>query len=323
MEENKVIDVDFKEVNENQNENDTMDEKKSIVEIMKDLQSQIKSVRGMIKQVEMIYNQLKTEFKFDFSQMNKIRIINNDWIKNNFSEVEIIPDDKKFGGIDTITEEQAIEIFGEDSPIIMPTFIDLTHDRIKSCFETWLQLDELSKEYRKITDEYSILVDEAQKQQIEMLKEAASNENDIGKKAILNKAINDYEDGVSLKWLSNKLTDKEIERIKSTANDEKRLKYIVDKAMKKMDSLNIARQFILQLNGFEKTYLDEKYFDNNGYLAIHIIEVIAFSDVYDKNIKLKITVTALMIDKLMRKLITDEEREKILTNIKLFEDQLL
>ena len=121
-----------------------------------------------------------------------------------------------FNGIDCITEEEVVRIFGDDHPIIGVDFEGVTKVRIKDAIEDFFNYLSAMKEFRMIYDAYMKYMEAKEDKDIDTLKVYASNEKDPEKKAKMEEAIADYYYQKNLDFIPKELSDKTIKTLVSS-----------------------------------------------------------------------------------------------------------
>ena len=237
-------------------------------------------------------------------------------------------EDHKFDGLDKITPEEVVEIFGEDHNIIAvhPMTHEITIERIKSiCNDFYSWMSSVS-EYRKVHDAYMELLEEKENDQIDELKKAIEDEEDLEKKNKMQNAIDNYYNKKYLDFLAEPLSDKEIDRLIAAFTNERKIQYLIDRGIERLKQLEISSKFILEISQFEKRFLAEKYHPQNNMLLLYFLERLIYDiDVYNKknDNRTKIVCIVYGLDKIIRKSCNEEVYDRIMQNIVKFEDQFV
>lgn len=303
-----------------------LDENEPLNEIsLKELSSLMHSVKDAVSMAQSTWDASKKEFGLTDTHMKSLYDYN---LKNRVEKSEDVPEGSpeydRFNGLDKITEEEVIEIFGEDSPIIGIEH-QITIDRIKTVINDFFSWMTILREYQNVHEAYIRLIDYEEEKEINKLKEIVEKETDDIKKEKMMKSIDNYYYTRNLDFLSEPLHNKTIERIQSIMKDEAKIEYWLEKGRDKLKQLNISEAFILQISNFEKRFLDQKYHKMNNLFLMFFISFICNTDIHDqRNIERSQCVSmVLMLDKLIKNILTPEIKERVLFNIQNLEDQFL
>lgn len=229
-----------------------------------------------------------------------------------------------FNGLDSITEEEVIRIFGEEHPIIGITH-DVTIDRIKTVngdFFAWLSC---MKEYRQIHDAYLMLMEKEEEKNIEQLRIVAENVEDPEKKAELLSDVDKYYHTKYLDFLADPMDNKDLERLAKAFTNEKQIQYWINRSRDKLKQLKISSNFILELSQFEKRFLEEKYHKCSNILLLYFMMTIIYcntSDKKDLNRTRSISMVFALDNCIMNRL-EEDKKERIMNNVRAFCDQII
>lgn len=229
-----------------------------------------------------------------------------------------------FNGLDSITEEEVVRIFGEGHRIIGVDHAQ-TIDRIKTVngdFFAWLSC---LKEYRQIHDAYLMLMEAEEEKNIEELRIVAENEQDPVKREKLLNDVNSYFKNKYLDFLADPMDKKDLERLAKAFTDEKKIQYWINRTRDKLKQMKISSKFILEVSQFEKRFLEEKYHKCSNILLMYFMNMIIYCDTYDKK-NLNRTKSVCMVfalDNYIRNQWNKEKRERVLNNVRAFCDQII
>ena len=228
-------------------------------------------------------------------------------------------------GIDSITEEAVKDIFGEPPhPIYGLTFED-TKANIKAVGETFLGWMTTLREYRNIHDAYTQLIELQEEESLNELKERAQNETDPEKQKSYLDAIDLYYDRKFLGFLAVPLSDSTRTAILDARSDSKKIEYWIKRSREKLDRLKISPTIILELSQFVRRFMGPEYKNNNMLLLLYFVRLTAYcnTDRRDDDDRTKVVCMTMALDALIRKLWNEERTNRLMNNIKAFEDQFL
>ena len=114
-------------------------------------------------------------------------------------------------GVLTMTEQEVVDLFGEDHPIIGVTH-ELTLDRIHEVYEDFYNWAHALQEFREIDRMYIEYTDAKEAEQLQILKESAEKEEDPERKHVIELAIQQYYNKIYLAFLAEPIP---LERIQS------------------------------------------------------------------------------------------------------------
>lgn len=315
----ETIDVEQKEAIEDQDNPLT-------IESMKNIRSMMKTSEQMVSTLRSIWESDMKEYDLKDDHMKELY----QWNEQNKKPMpEGLTEESKrewdhYNGLDNITEEEVIRIFGESHKIIGIDH-DITKDRIKSVFQdfsTWLIA---LREYQQIHDAYLMLIDlEEEKNMIE-LKELADKEEDPVKKEKMENSLKLYFDNKQLNFLTDELDDRTFKKLIEAFSDERKVEYWIKRSREKLKQLKISSKFILEISQFEKRFLDEKYHKCSNILLLYFMHKIIYNDMYDKSSigRTQCISMVLVLDSLIRNRLPEEKREIILNNIKILLDKFI
>lgn len=303
------------------------DENNPLTEVsMRNLKNLLSQAMEMVKIMEAQWNSSKKEFQLTDSHMKQIYKFNEE---HRTPMPDYLTEEQEqewdhFNGLDEMTEEDVTAIFGEEHPIIGVMHTQ-TMDRIKDVtneFFSWLTT---LKEYRQIHDAYIQLLDEQEDQQMDELREAMEKEEDPEKKKSMSDALDMYYNRKYLDFLAEPLDDAEVNRLVNVFYDENRITYWLNRSRDKLKQMKISDKIILEISQFEKRFLPEEYHKLSNILLLHFMQTVIYANCSDKKDhgRNKALCMVLAFDKVIRITMPGEDRDRIMNNIKKFEDQFL
>lgn len=289
------------------------------------IRKMIQTTREMVQIMENNWNTTKMEFRLTDTQMK-------DLFQYNEQHKMPIPDyateeekDKwdHLNGLNEITEEEAIKIFGEDSPVIGVTH-DITKDRIKDFAEDYLNWLIALREYKNVYQSYIKLMDLQEENDINALRTRAEAETDPETKQKMLDAIELYYNRKYLKFLTD-LPEEDINRVVRAFNTERTISYWLKRSQDKLKQLKMSTKFILEISQFEKRFLPEKYHKQSNILLLYFMMTIIYcscSDVKDHG-RNKAVAMIMTLDQFVQNTLDAAKKEMVLNNIIAFEDQFM
>ena len=304
-----------------EDENDPLNQK-SLENISKMLENSQMLVQIMQSQWEASARELSLNDK----HMRMLAAVNDKYKENPPEHLtqEQLEEWDYLNGIDKITDEDIDEIFEEGHPV-RGVDHSQTVDRIKGAckdFYGWLQT---MRYYRQLHDAFLELNELEEEKNLNELREVADKEEDPDKKAEMLKSIDLYYNRKYLDFLAEPLPDEDRERIIAALDDEKKIKYWIDRCRQKLDSLKISSKFILEVSKFEKRFLEEKYHGNSNVFLVYFMMTSIYSDTGDKKSdgRTKVVSMVMALDAVIRNTWKEDKRDRVLDNIRKFEDQFL
>lgn len=308
--------------------NDTQDENKLADEEFseKDIQDMMKRAREVVQIMETNWTATRNEFKLTDNNMKELYQWNE---QHRVPPAEGSNEEDnsydRFNGIDMITEEEVLRIFGEGHPIIGVDFEGVTKVRVKDAIEDFFNWLASMKEFRMIHNAYMQYIEAKEERDIEYLKLCASKEEDPDKKAAMEKSIKDYYYQKNLDFIPKELTEKEIEILVNSYSDGKKLSYWMKRTEDKLKSMKLSPQFILEISQLEIRFLPEKYHQMSNVFLEWFMHYVTFSDVTNPKSKERTRIAAIVfaLDSVIQNRCTDEFRTNVLYNITEFLDMLI
>ena len=332
--ENNIIDVPESEIHE-VTEDTTLDTPNEAIEdvnnplggqSIKNITTLLKNLQDMLKIMETQWKTSQREFKLTNEQVQKVYEYNESYytpMPDNLTQEEIDKYDR-FNGLDHISEETVLEIFGEGHPII-GVENTVTIDRLKDCMNDFIAYVSAMKEYKQVHDAYMQLIENEEDRNIAILEDMYQKETDPDKKAKMEENLNKYYDKKYLNFLSESMTDDQKNRLINTFSDGKKIEYWIKRTREKLKQLNISEQFILELSQFEKRFMDEKYHKCSNMLLLYFMGLVIYSDIYNSKSESRGRVIAMVIvlDSVIRKVSNEKTTEMVMNNIQSMLDQLI
>lgn len=326
-----IIDVEEEAMEDVVEIDESEEEAASPQSIMRYLQSLLKDAKGMLDLQENIWNQVRDEFEIDSNQMkpiidyNEAHMVTPDGVDlNDFST---FPDGFDFfNGLDNIPEEKIIEVFGKECKIHGVEYSQ-TVDRIKWAAQTFRDYITSMFDFNNISKEYSSLIEEQEKLNIQSLQDAISKlEDGDEKKEELKNKLSDYYYFRELQFVGDELNDATKNHIINTFGDGRKIQYLIERSRDKLKRLKVSEKFILEIASFEQLYLPEKYHIQNNLLLLYFMNMVVYNDLNsaDGRIKRKVLSMVVGVDKYIRKGFSNEsDANVIINNIIKLEDKFL
>lgn len=219
--------------------------------------------------------------------------------------------------------EEEIEKMRQEAEAYVENQIVL--DRVSSVMHDFINWMTAIKEYRQVHDAYMELIEYKEEQEMKKLLVIAEACEDPVEKEKMMKAYDLYYNRKYLDFLQEEVPEQTIKRLLSAFTDEKKVAYWIEKTRNKLKQLKISDKFILELSQFEKRFLDEKYHPQSNIFLLYFMSIVMYADTYDKKStdRSKAVCIVFALDRFIRNTWKDETRERILSNIIAFEDQLL
>lgn len=284
------------------------------------------NVKDMMGFLEAQWNSSREEFKLTDTQMKLLFQYNSEHGKA--MPDDLSPEDiekwDKFNGLDSITAEKVLEIFGEDHPIIGVDHTQ-TIDRLKSVSNDLHAWTSSVKEYREVHDAYMQWIEDEEEREIQKLIKYCNDMEDSDKKKELQKSIDLYYNRKYLHFLAEPLSEESINRLVKLFSDGTKIKYLIERSREKLSQLKISAKFILEISQFEKRFLSEEYHKHSNILLLYFMNTLVYSNISDPKSKSRgeIICMVYMLDKFIRNTLDDNIRTMILNNVIQFEKQFV
>jgi len=290
------------------------------------IKQMLKMTQEMVQMMEQSWIASKREFKITDDHMKVLYQYNEE---HKTIMPDYITDEERekwdhFNGLNNITEEDAVRIFGADSPVIGLTH-DITKDRIRSLIEDYFNWLSALREYKNIYQGYMKLIELQEEKNIEELKLRAEAEKDPETKQKMLDAIELYYNRKYLKFLAEPLDEQDRNRVIHAFNTEKTIEYWLKRSQDKLKQLKMNTKFILECSQFEKRYLPEKYHKQSNILLLYFMMTIIYcrcSDHKDPG-RNKAVCMIMAIDQIVQNIMEPDKRKMVLDNIMAFEDQFM
>lgn len=227
-------------------------------------------------------------------------------------------------GLDKLTMEDALQIFGEGHPCIKET-IEETIGTVKDVFGSFFTYAVQRREYENIRSAFLMYVDDEEVKQIKSFEEQLKTTENPELKSVLSEKINSYYRMKHLTFLSEPLGEVHINRIKTGLVDPKKAEYWLERCQEKLKQLKVNPDFVLMLYHFEEKNLEEKYWKLNNCLLIHFMSLAIYADMHDTRDERMNMVKCMFvaINSIWTGMLKDSDRQEVMKNIKAFEDQLI
>lgn len=298
------------------------------------LTQMLKAAGDMVRLMEQNWLSTAKEFSITNSQMEQLGLYNENHrtpMPENLSDEEKDKWDQ-LNGIDNMTRAEAIEIFGEDSPIL-GVDDSQTRDRVKEAGQDFMSWLIARRQYRNLADSYNQLNELQEEQAINELRASALKETDPDAKKKKLESIDKYYAWKYLDFIAEPLSDIDKQRILKAFTTPDTCKYWINRAIDKLDhQLLTSSNFIREIAMFEQTQLEEKYWKCNNILLLYFLKLVDFNDMTKRPTK-KDEIThdertqawcmIMGLDSVIRKLMSDDKRKRVLDNVRALEDQFI
>lgn len=299
---------------------------------------QIDAIPDMLKMVkesltifEQVWNDTRKTYELTDKQMIAVSQFNKthkDPKPEGYDEDKIENEEDKydpFNGIDKMSEEDVTEIFGENSKIKGLSH-NLTLEHIKEAAKELTDYVEARENYHQMSRAYLMLVDTREEYELsQLLIEAQKHDNEEVKQKVIDQ-VNYIRDQKNVAFLANEddLTERELDYIISAYDEEKKIQYLMNRTLDKMERIGLSSGMLVEFNNFEKRYLPEKYHKYTNMLLVYLLRLIAYSNPNNKNDNLANNARSLMlaIDGVTRNSLTDERKQNIIDNVIAFEEKV-
>ena len=295
------------------------------VPTMSQIQGLLKQIKEMLTFQESVWKQTQEEYAIDSNQMRVLIDYNdgNKVIPEGVDENNPPEGYDFLSGLDNITEEKLIEVFGDDATIFGVDHTQ-TIDRVKWAVQTFVSYMRSLFDYNNISMEYSNMIEDNERISVQAMKDAMEREEDLDKKASIKKQLDDYYYFKNMEFLAEIIDDKTAEHIIKSFTDGRKIQYILDRAKTALKRIGVSEKFILEIAQFEKLFLDEKYHDQSNLMLVYFMNLIVFNDIDGKSpAKRKVISIVVNLDKYIRKALPKEESDIILKNVLALQDQFL
>lgn len=286
----------------------------------------VRQLKDMVGILESAWHATEAEFKLTDTHMKELMAFNTNHLDK---PAEDISDEERekwdpTNGIDKLTEEDVVRIFGEEHPIIGVTH-DVTMDRVKDAFNDFYAWLKALREYGDIQDSYMTILEEKEQLALEQLTETMNRETDPVKKEQMQKAIDQYNKNKTLGFMKDALNEKLIDRIVKNFKNDHKISYWIQRTRDKLKQMHISQKFILEISHFETRFLEEKYHKCDNILLMYFMSLIVYAPVHDKkNVERnKAACMVYVLDRFIRNKLDEENKKVILDNVIALEDQFI
>ena len=276
--------------------------------------------------MESLWTDRAKQFKLNDDLMKQLYQFNE---QHMFKLPEDISEEEKekfdhLNGLDHFKHTDAVNIFGSNHPMVGPTD-EICRDLAKAAMKDMLGYVLALREYRDINKAYVQYLEIGEMQKIHELEEIMEAEQDPEKKSKMKSSIDSYYYNKYLDFIAEPLDEKTLKTLSDAWDDEKKVRYWLERSKDKLERLKISPKFIADITNFEKRFLPEEYHDIRNMLLIYFINKVTFNDMGNpKNIERTRVVTfVIAMNNIIDNIATDDTKEKILNNIMTFLDQFI
>lgn len=286
----------------------------------------VRQLKDMVGILESAWHATEAEFKLTDTHMKELMAFNTNHLDKPADDISDEEREKwdPTNGIDKLTEEDVVRIFGEEHPIIGVTH-DVTMDRVKDAFNDFYAWLKALREYHRIHDSYMTILEEKEQLALEQLTETMNRETDPVKKEQMQKAIDQYNKNKTLGFMKDALNEKLIDRIVKNFKNDQKISYWIQRTRDKLKQMHISQKFILEISHFETRFLEEKYHKCDNILLMYFMSLIVYAPVHDKkNVERnKAACMVYVLDRFIRNKLDEENKKVILDNVIALEDQFI
>ena len=286
----------------------------------------VRQLKDMVGILESAWHATEAEFKLTDTHMKELMAFNTNHLDKPADDISDEEREKwdPTNGIDKLTEEDVVRIFGEEHPIIGVTH-DVTMDRVKDAFNDFYAWLKALREYHRIHDSYMTILEEKEQVALEQLTETMNRETDPVKKEQMQKAIDQYNKNKTLGFMKDALNEKLIDRIVKNFKNDQKISYWIQRTRDKLKQMHISQKFILEISHFETRFLEEKYHKCDNILLMYFMSLIVYAPVHDKkNVERnKAACMVYVLDRFIRNKLDEENKKVILDNVIALEDQFI
>jgi hypothetical protein len=286
----------------------------------------LKQVKDMVGILESMWRASESEFELKDSHMKELMAFNSNHL---VPLTEGATDEERenwdpSNGLDALTEEDVVRIFGEEHKIIGVEH-DVTLSRIKDCFRDFYGWLKALREYGDIQDSYMTIMEEKEEMALQTLREAMEKEEDPEKKEMMQKSIDLYINRKTLGFLRDSIDEKTMERILNNYKNEHKVSYWIQRTRDKLKQMKISQKFILEISHFETRFLEEKYHKCDNMLLMYFMSMIVYMDINNKDNpdRNKVACMVFALDRVIRNKMSEEQKKIVIDNIIALEDQFL
>lgn len=290
---------------------------------IEDMNKLISYLGNMVGTIEQMLTNYRAIYKMGDSEFKALYDFN---MEHREERPEDVSEEKydRFNGLDKLTEEDVVKIFGKDSPIIEPEHTK-TIDNIKKVVDTFISFLTGQQQYNLVYNNYTQLIEDNENDRMNELKEMAEKETNEDTKAKMLKAYNEYYAIKYLDFLKEPMEPKVVEIISGNFVRADKIKYWITRGTERLEQMKFSTKFILELSKFETRFLDPKYKEQDNILLMWFLHKLIYSDLNSDSSKDKAALVSFMItmDRLIRNQWKDDIKERIMNNIIELEEQFL
>lgn len=330
---NNVEEIKTENVSEEVKE-ETVEEQKDAIEdnenplnkeSLKNLTSMMRQAAEAVKMMRSVWESDMNEYDVSEDHIKELyqfniqhRTLKEDFIATKEEEYD------EFNGLNEIQMEEVVRIFGEGHKII-GVDISQTIDRIKTVSGDFFAWVTMMRDYQQINDSYMMLLDLEEEKRIMELQKIANEESDPEQKEKMQNSLNIYYRNKYLDFLTDEISERNFKSIIDAFSNERKVEYWIKRTRDKLKQLKLSDKFILEISQFEKRFLEEKYHKASNILLLYFMNKIIYTDLYDKSniVKAECVSMVLMLDKLVRNKVNEQDKERILNNIKTLLDKFI
>jgi len=294
---------------------------------LKELQNFLHMIRNTIHEMESKWRMVSSELKLTQSIIKKIYDYNMEHAvplpEEATAEAHVKYD--HFNGLDNITYDELKEILGSGHNLLKGNLKD-NIELIKNAMGLFINWITSIREYKNAYKEYEDIIDAEQEKNIAILQHILETEPNNPDRENIQKALNSYYDKLYLNFLSEPLSEEVIDRYINVFNSKEKFSYWEARAADKLKQIGVATLTIVELAQFETKYLEEKYHKLANMLALHVMNLARYArndDSSENNMKRKILIITSTLHKFIEGNMEDEQKEKVLANVRAFLDQFL
>lgn len=286
----------------------------------------MKQLKNMVIMFEQMWRDSEREFKLTDSHMKQLYQWNE---QHRIQMPEDLTDEEKdhwdhFNGLDSITEEEVLKIFGEGHPIIGVEHSQ-TKDRIHDVTEEFFNYLDAMRQYNVVNKAYLQAIEIKESESMKFLAAVAEKETDPEKKAEMQKSLDNYYYYKLLGFLADPLSEQEIQKLVKVYGDKKTIEYWLQRTRDKLKQAKINQKFIPEISQFEKRFLPQEYHCVSNILLLRFMQICTFASMGDPkdDDRKKVIMMSMTLDCTVRNIFSDDVRNQVLDNVKAFVDQLL
>ena len=291
---------------------------------IEDMDKVINKMRELIGGMEQMWNNYKFGYKVTEEHLKLLADFNAEHCDPKADDVDESQYDR-FNGLNKMTKEDVIRIFGDNSMIIDPDDHTKTIKTVKDIVESYFGWMTGMKQFKHLENTYMDLIEDNENAKMSELKKLAEAESDEKKKELMLKAYDEYYALKYLDYLSDPIDDFRMNIMCGQFTNADKINYLIERTKEKLTEMKFSSMFVLELSNFETRFLDPKYKDLNNVLLLWFLNKVVYGDMKDNKKKDKAMVISFVIamDRFIRNRWSDEIKERILNNVIKLEDQMM